>query len=116
MLAARAPHTFTLERTRVSHAMIKVRVDASVFWPSGGTGQISGTLEFDCVPRAGDLIALGVRQVKVESVIHIPGESRGVLLMLEDLVFESAELKDSFSESVSTRLGLFFDDHSGSAL
>ncbi len=96
--------------------MIQVHVDASVFWPGGGTGQFSGTLEFECVPRAGDLIALGDRHVKVETVIHIPGKTGSVLLMLEDLVLESAELKDRLAERISASLGLFFDDHSGSAL
>ncbi len=96
--------------------MTQVQVDASVFWPSGRTGQISGKLEFECVPRAGDLIALGDRHVKVETVIHIPGESGGVLLMLEDFVLESAELKDRLAKSISASLGLFFDDHSDNAL
>lgn len=95
--------------------MIQVRVDASVFWPSG-TGQIGGSLEFECVPRAGELIALGYRSVKVETVIHIPGESGCVLLMLEDLVLESAEMKDRLSESLFASFGLFLDDHNDDAL
>lgn len=108
-------------------ATIKAEIDASVFTAAGAAlGRISGPLEFLAVPRTGDVVSLIFSpngsgdaqtwalqlQPKVKTVIHMPGPSARVLLVLEPIVVESEENARHLAEYVGTGFDLFYEPYS----
>src|SRR5207237_3969010 len=86
-------------------------------------GRISGPLEFLAVPHIGDVVSLIFSpegssaaqsgapqlQLKVKTVIHMPGPLARVMLMLEDVVLESAEDAKLLAEYLEKGFDLFYD-------
>lgn len=110
--------------------MTRVQIDASLFSASGeALGRISGPLEFELLPRAGELLSLlfasngvaapaslgSLLQPKVAKVLYAPGMS-GTMLMLEDIVAESRGVAKELVAYLSAGFDLFFEPHGEDAL
>ena len=120
----------SLER-KVLPSMTQIQIDASVFTASGSAlGRVSGPLEFRVVPRVGEVLSfefspngLGAAlsgapslHLKVEKVLHTPGASGMVLLMLENIFLDSAEAAKKLAEYLSAGFDLFYEPYGDDAL
>jgi hypothetical protein len=105
--------------------MTLVQIDASLFSASGeALGRISGPLEFELLPRAGEVLSLlfasngaaapasvgSLLHLKVANVLHTPGLG-GTMLMLEDIVAESRGVAKELVAYLSAGFDLFFEPH-----
>jgi hypothetical protein len=105
---------------------VRLNIDFSVFLPTSSVGVVSGTLEFQTLPRVGETISFvrpkpGVLPVrvpgfafllKVEDVLHTanPGGEL-VSLSLEDLTLEHMRDVDVLAQFLKDGFGLNFDRH-----
>ncbi len=112
-------------------ATVRAEIDASLFTTGGSAlGRISGPLDFYVLPRTGEAISLlfapnglgaalfGAPQVqlKVESVVHVPGAEARVLLMLEDIFVDSPEAGKKLAEYLGAAFDLFYEPYGDGAL
>lgn len=110
--------------------MTRVQIDASLFSASGeALGRISGSLEFETLPRAGEVVSLlfaangvaapasvcSLLQPKVANVLHTPGVG-GTMLMLDDIVAETRSFAKELVAYLSVGFELFFEPHVEDAL
>jgi hypothetical protein len=110
--------------------MTRVQIDASLFSASGeALGRISGPLEFEFLPRAGEVLSLllasngvaapasvgSLLHPKVATVLHKP-DAGGTMLMLEDVVAESRGVAKELVAYLSAGFDLFFEPYGETSL
>lgn len=110
--------------------MTRVQIDASLFSAGGeALGRISGSLEFELLPRAGEVLSLlfalngaaapasvcSLLQPKVVEVLHMP-DVGDTMLALEDIVAESRGVANELVAYLSAGFDLFFEPYEEDAL